>query len=239
MEWWREMFSAPGWQAVQLAWEGADDADQEVDQLERVLELRSGVRLLDVPCGTGRIARRLAERGHRVVGIDATEAFLEVARDSSVPVIRADMRSTVVRPRAFDAAVCLWGSFGYFDDAGNLEQARAAAEALAPGGRYLIDTIAADTVLPGFEHRASWEVGGVDVEEVRRYDAVTRRIETSWTFSQAGEREVRTTLVRLYSVGELTDLLASVGFATFRALDGELQPFAPGAARLWLVATMP
>jgi hypothetical protein len=169
-----------------------------------------------VPCGTYG-SRGAWPSAAPVVGIDATAAFLEVARDSSVPVIRAYMRSTVVRPRVFDAAVCLWGSFGYFDDAGNLEQARAAAEALAPGGRYLIDTIAADTVLPGFEPRASWEVGGVDVEEVRRYDAATRRIETSWTFSRAGEREVRTTLVRLYSVGELTELLASVGFATFRA----------------------
>src|SRR5262249_57010101 len=35
---------------------------------------------LDAACGTGRHARYLHERGHRVVGIDASPAMLEVAR---------------------------------------------------------------------------------------------------------------------------------------------------------------
>jgi SAM-dependent methyltransferase len=239
MAWWDEMFAAPGWQSVQLSWEGADDADQEVDQLERALGLHARDRVLDVPCGTGRIARRLVDRGYDAVGIDATAAFLDVARDAGVPAIRADMRTTTVRPGAFDAVVCMWGSFGYFDEAGNAAQARAAASALVAGGCFLIDTFAADTVLAAFESAASWAVGGTDVEEVRAYDASTRRIETTWTFTRGDDREERTTSVRLYAVEELTDLLSSVGFATFRALDGELQPFAPGAERLWLVATMP
>jgi hypothetical protein len=45
--------------------------------------------------------------------------------------------------------------------------------------------------------------------------------------------------VRLYSVAELTDLLATVGFASFQALDDDLEPFAPGADRLWLLAATP
>ncbi len=239
MEWWRDMFAASGWQSVQLAWEEADDADDDVDLLERALELRPGERVLDVPCGTGRIARRLIDRGYDVVGLDATATFLDVARAAGVPVIRADMRSTVVRPAMFDAAVCLWGSFGYFDDAGNAAQARAAADALAPGGRFLIDTIVEETVLPRFEPTASWEVGGTGVAEVRRYDAVTCRIETTWTFTRGHEREVRTSFVRLYSIEALTDLLSAAGFSSFRALDAQLQPFVSGAERLWLVATTP
>ena len=141
--------------------------------------------------------------------------------------------------RSFDAAICLWGSFGYFDDDGNVAQARTAADALAPGGRYLIDTIVADTLLPRFQPSGTWEVGGVAVEELRRYHEDTRRIETTWTFTRDGERAVRTTFVRLYTVEELTDLLAGVGFASFQALDDDLAPFGSGAERLWLVATMP
>ena len=45
--------------------------------------------------------------------------------------------------------------------------------------------------------------------------------------------------MRLYTVDELTELLASVGFASFQALDDDLAPFGAGAERLWLVATMP
>jgi len=239
VEWWPELFETPAWQSIQLAWEEADDTDDVAAKVGRALALAPGNRVLDVPCGTGRIAKRLADRGCDVVGIDAIPAFLRVACEARVPAIRADMRTTVVRPGSFDAAICLWGSFGYFDDDGNIAQARAVAEALAPGGRYLIDTIIADAVLPAFEPAASWEVGGVAVDEARVYHPETRRIETTWTFAQGPERSVRTTHVRLYSVAELTDLLAAVGFASFQALDDDLLPFASGAGRLWLIAAMP
>ncbi len=239
MEWWREMFETPAWQSIQLAWEEADDATDVAARVDRALDLAPGARVLDVPCGTGRIAARLADRGLAVVGVDATEPFLGVARGAGVPVIRGDMRTTVVRPAVFDAAICLWGSFGYFDDAGNLAQAAAVAGALAPGGRFLLDTIVADSVLERFQPTASWTVGGVAVDEVRVYHEDTRRIETTWTFVRGDERVVRTTFVRLYSVAELTDLLATAGFASFQTLDDDLEPFAPGADRLWLLATTP
>ncbi len=40
-------------------------------------------RVLDAGCGTGRIAVRLAELGYDVVGVDADETMLEVARDEA------------------------------------------------------------------------------------------------------------------------------------------------------------
>ena len=233
------MFETPAWQSVQLAWEDADDANDVAARVDRALDLAPGARVLDVPCGTGRIATRLAGRGLAVVGIDAIETFAGVARGAGVPVIRGDMRTTVVRPGVFDAAICLWGSFGYFDDAGNLAQAAAVSQALAPGGRFLIDTIVADSVLERFQSTASWTVGGVRVDEVRVYHEDTRRIETTWTFARGDELVTRTTSVRLYSVAELTDLLSTAGFASFQALDDDLEPFAPGADRLWLLATTP
>jgi SAM-dependent methyltransferase len=240
MEWWRDMFTSAAWQAVQLAWEtDADDADDDVHHVWHALALSPGARVLDVPCGTGRIAARLAERGCRPFGIDAVEAFARVAADRGVPVVVGDMRTAVTRPRSVDAAVSWWGSFGYFDEEGDRAQAAAAAEALVPGGRYLIDVPVADTVLPAFEPEASWEVGGVAVHEARAYDEDTRRIDTTWTFTREGARESRTTSVRLYTVVELMELLSDVGFSTFQALDGDLLPFQAGAERLRLVAATP
>ncbi|WP_235826472.1 class I SAM-dependent DNA methyltransferase [Candidatus Frankia alpina] len=43
-------------------------------------------RILDAGCGTGRVAIRLAELGHRCVGVDADPSMLEVARDRSAAV---------------------------------------------------------------------------------------------------------------------------------------------------------
>jgi len=231
------MFALPRWQRVQLSWEEADDADTDAEQVVRALDLTASARVLDVPCGTGRIAKRLRVLGHDVVGVDIEDRFVAVARDAGVPVIRADMRTAVVRPSSFDAAFCLWGSFGYFDEEGNRRQTEALVDALVAGGRLLIDTLVADTLLPGFVPDAEWSVGDVGVREHRRYDADTKRVETTWTFTSEGTIATQATSVRIYAMEELTDLLAACGCTSFQAYDGELAPFGDTSDRLWLVAT--
>lgn len=231
------MFALPRWQRVQLSWEEADDADTDAEQVVRALDLTASARVLDVPCGTGRIAKRLRVLGHDVVGVDLEDRFVAVARDAGVPVIRADMRTAVVRPSSFDAAFCLWGSFGYFEEEGNRRQTEALVDALVAGGRLLIDTLVADTLLPGFVPDAEWSVGDVGVREHRRYDADTKRVETTWTFTSEGMSATQATSVRIYAMEELTDLLAACGCTSFQAYDGELAPFGDTSDRLWLVAT--
>ena len=41
--------------------------------------------MLDLCCGTGLLAGELVARGYRVVGVDASEAMLALARDASAP----------------------------------------------------------------------------------------------------------------------------------------------------------
>ena len=48
--------------------------------MEQALDLDGGERLLDVPCGHGRVANRLAERGYRTTGVDRSTSFLDRAR---------------------------------------------------------------------------------------------------------------------------------------------------------------
>jgi SAM-dependent methyltransferase len=233
------MFASPAWQAVQLAWEDAEDADDQVDRVERALRLEPGMHVLDVPCGTGRIARRLAARGYTVVGVDLTERFLEEgrARGGGVRYVHGDMRDLPLRP-VFDAAVCLWGSFAYFDDEGNLAQAASVARALRPGGRFLVDALSHDAIEIGFRERDAYVVGDTAVEERRVWNGAEGRIDTTWTFERAGERTVLGSSMRLYTLDELTDLLARAGFRSFEARDDALDPFEPAATRLWLLATV-
>jgi len=51
--------------------------------VERLLAVRPGERILDVACGNGVSSRRLAAIGARVVAIDISAAFLELARARS------------------------------------------------------------------------------------------------------------------------------------------------------------
>lgn len=47
---------------------------------ERLLKLKPGELVLDVACGAGRFARRMAALGARVIGIDQAEKFIERAK---------------------------------------------------------------------------------------------------------------------------------------------------------------
>jgi SAM-dependent methyltransferase len=89
------------------------------------------MRVLDAPCGPGRIAGRLAARGCAVVGIDDSELMLDLARDAfpDVRFERVDLRELSYQAE-FDAVVNWFTSFGYFDPAINDALLAAFARAL-------------------------------------------------------------------------------------------------------------
>ena len=90
------------------------DADAEV--VARLLSVRPGMRVLDVACGEGRIAGRLARHGCEVVGVDTNERLLGPAREHHPQVTfeRGDIRE-LHYDSEFDAVVNWYTSFGYFE----------------------------------------------------------------------------------------------------------------------------
>lgn len=99
-------------------------------------------RVLDIACGMGRHSRALAERGYEVVGVDISEAALSSARVGSptgASFVALDMRELDALEGEFDAAVCLWQSFGAFAEAENTGVLRSMARRVRPGGRLLLD----------------------------------------------------------------------------------------------------
>ena len=243
-DWWPSFFAGPGWLRVQQDWDTVEDPEEEADRVIEALRLSPGARVLDAPCGAGRLAVALAARGLVVSGLDREPSLLALAREraaargGALDLIEADLREPIdTAPGPFDAVVCTGGSFGYFDEAGNLAQARAAAGALRPGGRYLIDTVSADTLVAHFSRTARFAVGDTTVEIARRYHPESGRIDAIWTFARGDERETHETSVRAYSVDELADLLAAAGFVSFEPRDDALGAFTPKAERLWMIAT--
>ncbi len=241
--WWEGFFETGPWQEVQLGWSTLEDAGEQAERVIRALSLERGEHVLDVPCGDGRLAIELAERGIRVTGLDLTERFLAAGRERAaargveIELRAGDMREAL-GVEGLDAAVCFWGSFGYFDDDGNRRQAAAVSGALRPGGRYLIDTVSLESLAAHFRPRNWFEADGVTVVMETSMNLGDARVETTWTFLRPGEAPVvRRSSIRCYTLHELTDLLRDAGFVAFTALDAELEPFELGADRLWLVAT--
>ena len=86
---------------------------------ERLLNLRPDERVLDVACGNGAFARRMAALGARVVACDFAETFIERAKARTsehtdrivYQVIDATDEAALLAlgKQAFDAAVCTMG----------------------------------------------------------------------------------------------------------------------------------
>jgi SAM-dependent methyltransferase len=244
MSGWTERFFGSLWQEAYLAMWTDEDNRSHADRIEEAMHLQPGSRVLDVPCGAGRISLELAARDHEVTGVDITERFLEEGRRQSeerglsLGFQRGDMRDLAFEAE-YDAAINFGGSFGYFDEGDNAKVVAAMSRALKPGGRFLIDTPAPETIFPRFRERL-WRVSGdVLVLIDNRYDHDAGRIDSDWTMiSPDGRRETRRSSVRLYTYHELSDLLRASGFEQLAGFDtNTLEPFALGASRLMLVAT--
>jgi SAM-dependent methyltransferase len=87
----------------------------EVSFLVDALDLRPGMRVLDVGCGPGRHARALGEAGIEVVGVDISQRFVDIARidaPEGVTFERLDARGLPFSEE-FDAVISLCqGAFG-------------------------------------------------------------------------------------------------------------------------------
>src|SRR5262245_30920402 len=94
-EWWQTFFDAD----YLRLWAGVTTAEytaREVEGIWTLCRLAPGSRVLDAPCGWGRIARALAERGADVLGVDQSAELIARAdaERGGAPVryLRHDLR---------------------------------------------------------------------------------------------------------------------------------------------------
>ncbi len=110
-----------------------------LDQLQALLELKPGMALLEVGCGTGQITQWLADRVRpgRVLALDFSEQMLEKAQTKGINAefIRGDVCDNIPSGRQFDIVLC-FHSFPHFRD--KLAALKNLASTLKPHGQLLI-----------------------------------------------------------------------------------------------------
>ena len=205
------------------------DYDADVRYLERIfqrfLPSRPG-RILDLACGTGNHAIRLARRGHEVVGVDLSPNQLAIARrkarEGHVPIrfVQADMRSFGLGS-TFDAAVCMFGAFGYLLSTRDVLQClRSVRRHLAPDGLFAFEFWQSSAARPP-PYQSWFHKVGPEFELVRlaesRYDRRTRLLPVEFRFFVFKGRRVldrfdETHTIRMYQVPEIRGLLREAGF---------------------------
>ena len=189
--------------------------------VRRLLRLRRGERVLDIPCGQGRVTIPLARMGLEMTGVDLTGAFLRRARGAAraggvrVRFLQADMRR-IEFDSEFDAAFNWFTSIGYFSDADEMEFCRRVFRALRPGGRFLVETMNKSWLLPRFIAEKRDTVAGIEIAHHNRWDAAASRTSDLWVFRRGKTVERKRISLRLYNGPELRKLLRAAGFRDVR-----------------------
>lgn len=192
---------------------------EDVQTISALLELEPGTRILDCPCGHGRISNALAGRGFRVSGLDASARFLEHARGDAlekgvdVEYVQGDMRNLPWRGR-FDGVVNWFASFGFFSDEQNKAVLKQFHEALRPGGRLVFETQNIARILLQSQH--SIERNGDLMRDELTVDLEHARLLTERTVVRDGRTRTTHFVMRWFTVPELCAWLEEVGFENVR-----------------------
>jgi SAM-dependent methyltransferase len=216
----------------------------EIDRLLELVDMEPG-RALDLCCGPGRHSCELAARGWQVTSVDRSPFLLGQARhhaeerEVDLELVECDMRE-FRRAGAFDLALSLFTSFGYFDDdednqlvLGNL------AESLAPGGALVMDMVGKEVLARVYRDAQVAEAHDESTLLIERPRVLPgwQRVENEWIVLQNGQARSYRFRHWLYSGRELSQMLKRAGFERcdlYGGLDGS--PYDTTAGRLVAVA---
>jgi SAM-dependent methyltransferase len=216
--------------------------EAEVTALVQILELTVPMTILDLACGFGRHANRLAALGHQVTGIDLMPGFLEIARrnaaEKGVQVIyqQGDMRQLSFI-EMFDRVMMLFTAFGYFEDEDNLLVLKNVARALKPGGSLVFDIPNRDVILNGFLPYIVTEKDQNLMIDRNTFDSATGRLYNRRIIIRDDVRKDKPFFVRIYNPTEISDVLDRAGLGVYKMYGGwDGQQISTDSRRMVVVA---
>ncbi len=240
--WYKSFFNGL---AVEL-WDNAvprSYSDEEAKFITLILPGRKKLRILDAPCGSGRIATRLSAMGHHVTGIDISEISINKLKKESlkrkfdIEAIRADILNYDTNAD-YDLAVCMGNSFGYFPEdkmkifTGNI------FNSLKKRGRFLINTgILAESILPNLEEKNWYEMSGIFFLIENFYQAGESVLKTDMIFIKGNNIERKTAYQFVFTLDSVIRMLSFAGFNSVKVYSGlKGEQYKAGDAQAYIVA---
>lgn len=200
---------------------------------KRITEIlkRQGVQpgvVVDLACGTGRLANLFAAKGWTVYGVDISKSMLAIAEKSSrkgrkkVQYIRGDMRRWS-KAKLADLVTCTYDSLNHLLSKPDLQKVfRNVYRTLKPGGIFLFD-------INNQEFYENYWNGRAEFFETRDYSLVVRlsyspnqgtgRVEST-AFIQKGkgyERVQEVVVEKMFTGSEVARLLSQAKFGDINA----------------------
>ena len=230
-------------------WENAiPDAytKQEVEFLVNEFNLDKGKSILDIPCGYGRHAIELSNRGFTVTGVDISETFIaglkkKIKSDGlNIKVIQTDILSLNLT-ESFSAALCLGNSFGYFSFDNMKIFVKKVVDSLETGAKFIINSgMIAESILPNFlnySKNKSYTVGSITMEVNNDYRVEDSFMISNLHYTKGGKTEEHAYKHYVFTLGEVKRILKSYRLNTIATYNSpEKTDYKLGDQQIYIVA---
>lgn len=216
-----------------------------------------GGAVLELGCGTGRVALALAADGLEVVGVELSEAMLELAHrkaaqaEIGLTLALGDLRSFELG-QTFGSILLTYNTLNHLTDRSSVTRCFATVQRhMDARSRFVIDTFQPSLVFLGNEpekrrgilrYRDPYIDKEVVLSEEDHYDAATQLNRVVWSYAIDGVEDVRVEelTMRLFFPQELDALLELSGFVIEHKYgDYDRRPFDSRSPKQLVVCRLP
>ncbi|UPJ49079.1 class I SAM-dependent methyltransferase [Bradyrhizobium sp. 200] len=224
-------------------------SDPAVERFYVETACERGGRVLDLACGSGRLAIPLARSGLRVTGGDLSAKMLERARRSAeaqaveLDLVQLDMRNFDLSGRTFDTIIVAMNSVLHLHSPDDFTGFfRSVARHLSPKGRLVFDAFFPNVAMLSGDPDKRQLVGAIVhdtqgkiiVEETFRYDPLTQISHVDWYWSTSTMKDFLKTPLQMRNIfpQEMPLLVASGGLRLVERFgDFDRSPLVAGSVR--------
>lgn len=205
---------------------GTKEAEFIITQTKR--KIKNAKRLLDIPCGTGRVSIPLAKSGLNVTGLDASNYYVHVAKrkakankvDNRTKFIFGNMRNigTLLKNKEkFDVVINVFTSIGYGTKKDDLEFFRSLRLLTNKGGLFFISTLANRNTRDEKPWSHFEKANDIVLIDEGRFNKRTSHSRSKWRFFKDNGRKLELKYsqivdIYLYSPSELKKMLEGTGW---------------------------
>jgi len=207
------------------------DYDKEFNFYDSILKKNNCIKILEVGCGSGMLARRFLKNGYNYLGLDLFKEMLDIARNE-VKVdtfIQCDMRNLTFFEE-FDSVLITGRSIAYVtENKGIIDTLLGVHRSLKNKGLFVFGVFEANGIFDNFNDFEQ------DIEHnnkrIRRISKLKKNLETGWTYDwyakyiieengKVSEYDDLTTL-RSFTKDEILLFLKLTGFRVKEIIDEE------------------
>ncbi len=207
------------------------DYDVWIDDIEQLVKpFKPGPNWLDISCGTGSMAIRLADRGIDMTAVDLSSHMIEIAREKAaqqkvaIEFVVGDMIRFNSNAQ-YDVIINLHDGLNYLLDVADTQSFMENSYGLLkPGGVLLFDVVTpllCQTHFRGYREIYTDELGGY--ERYTSYDPESQLSESTFTLNTSDEDtiEVESHIQRAYEMGDVESFCQDSKFDWWKILDDE------------------